>query len=348
MASATASEAERKSNQMSWRRHFAPRALALLLCGAACPVHMTAKLPPAPELFAAGVVSTSDDEFGGALAPDGSAFFFAKKTQATIRSSVIVLCVSYYRVGRWTTPEVASFSGRYKDFNPTFSPDGSKLFFVSNRPVGDRPKTDTDIWVVEKSGDGWGDPKNLGAPVNGEGYEYGCSATSDGTLYFSSAREGGKGGLDIYRSRMVDGKYAEPENLGDAVNGTNSEADPFVAPDGSYLLFTSRGRDDALVGGGAPYPRSDIYVSFNRDGKWTQAKNLGPRVNSAAEESSPSVSADGRYLFFTSERGFATIPMPKRLSYRELETRLHGPANGLGDIYRVDAAAAGIVESRAP
>src|SRR5215470_2128176 len=119
-------------------------ALMVLLCS---PLTLLARASLEPSLFAEGIISTADDEFGGAFAPDGQTFFFAKKTQSTLRSSVIVICFSTYRNGKWTPPQIAPFSGRYKDFNPALSPDGKKLFFISNRPIDEKPKRDTDIWM---------------------------------------------------------------------------------------------------------------------------------------------------------------------------------------------------------
>jgi len=146
-----------------------------------------------PMLFAPGVVSTADDEFGGTFTPDGQSFYFVKRTQSTLRSNLMVICVSHYRDGQWTEPEIASFSGKYKDLDPFVSPDGAKLFFVSTRPRNANPKRDTDIWYVEKLATGWGEPKNVGAPVNSEASELSCSVTRDGTLYFVSNRKGGLG-----------------------------------------------------------------------------------------------------------------------------------------------------------
>jgi len=64
-------------------------------------------------------------------------------------------------------------------------------------------------------------------------------------------------------------------------------------------------------------------------------KFLGPVINSNAEESNPWISHDGTILYFTSERNFISIPMKQKLDYSTLEKYLHGPANGLGDIYEV-------------
>ncbi len=289
---------------------------------------------PYPEIFGKNIISTDEDEFGATFTPDGNTVYFTKKSPSTLQSAVVVICYSQFVNGTWQEPRVAAFSGQYKDFNPCMSPDGSTLFFISDRPVGDNKKKDADIWFVEKTKDGWSQPKNIGAPINTDGWELGCSVTNDGTLYFSSTRDGKS--ADIYCSHFVNGTYQQPENLGDAINTPFYETDPFVAPDESYLLFVCTGRDDALTGDGAIYPRGDIYISFKKDGKWTTAKNIGAPVNSGAEESNPFVSADGKTLFYTSEKNFVTMPMDTSFNYDDLENHLHSPANGLGDIYEIE------------
>lgn len=290
----------------------------------------------APRIFAEGVISTSDDEFGGTFTPDGRDFYFTKRSPATTSRPLFVICVSHFRNGSWGTPEVASFSGLYPDFSPTISPDGSKLFFTSFRSADGKIKGDTDIWFVKKTANGWSRPENPGAPVNSDASEQNSSVTADGTLYFSSTRSSGKGSFDIYRSRFIDGKYAEPENVGDAINTDAAEAHPYVSPDEGFLIFTSIGRPEINLSGGFPYARGDLYISYRKNGVWSRAVNLGPKINSIAAESNPSVSPDGKYLFFTSERGFVNIPMPRRLTMREFERKLHSTLNNSGNIYQID------------
>lgn len=336
------------------RKRAAGATLAVLCCIGCLPLladarpmapYATKSKLTQPRMFGRGVISTEDDEIGGAFTPDGRDFYFAKRTPGTILSSLIVICVSHYSKGKWSRPRIAPFSGRYIDFGPSISPDGSKLFFTSIRPAEGKSAPDPDIWVVEKNRAGrWSQPRNLGAPVNSAGPDQYASVASDGTIYFSSVRPDGKGSLDIYRSRFVNGKYTEPENLGDAINTDAPETQPYIAPDQSFLLFASTGRPDSPVGPGSPYPRSDIYISFNRNGKWTQARRLGSRVNTITTESNPLVTPDGKYLFFTSERNFTSIPMGKKLRYRELRRLLHQTGNGLGDIYQIDLSAAGVTE----
>jgi hypothetical protein len=189
--------------------------------------------------------------------------------------------------------------------------------------------------VTEKTGGGWGEPKNVGPPVNSKGSEWYPTVAASGTIYFGSDREGGKGRTDIYRSRLVNGKYAEAENLGDAVNTQFNEFEPLIAPDESFMIFMAGGRPEGRGG-------LDLYVSYNRDGAWTKPANLGDKINSAGNEYSPTISPDGKYFFWTSTRNFADKPLARRLNYQELMSNLRGPRNGLGDIYQIDLAALGI------
>jgi len=287
--------------------------------------------PVTPTIVGAGVISTSLDETAAVFSPDGKACYFAIKSPSTISANVMVICESHLNNGKWSEPKIASFSGRFKDFSPSISPDGNKLFFVSNRPVNGKPAVD--LWMVERKENGWGEPVNVGEPVNtAAAWELGCSMTNDGTLYYSSS--GTDGNFDIYYSKWVDGKFEAPVRLDDSINSEVSETNPFIAPDASYLLFVSTGRADVKNDG---YPRADIYVSFFKDRKWTVAKNAGSSINSDAEESSPSVSRDGRKIYFTSERNFIAMPVTPKLDYKTLQKNLNGLTNGLGNIYEVPA-----------
>jgi Tol biopolymer transport system component len=285
-----------------------------------------------PTLFAEGLISTGDYESHPAFTPDGATLYFLKSAPSF---NFWCIVVSRFRSGRWGEPEVAPFSGRHSDADPFITPDGSRLYFISDRPAPGKASDDLDIWVVEREGEGWGEPKNLGPPVNSERNEWFPTLTRDGTLYFGSERPGGLGGTDLYRARLVDGKYAEPENLGPSVNTKFGEFEPLVSQDESLLLFAATGRPEGRGG-------FDLYVSRRREGKWAQARSLGDVVNTAATEFAPKVSPDGNYLFFTSTRGFADAPRPEKLTYQGLINRIRSAGNGLGDIYQVGFSALGL------
>lgn len=282
---------------------------------------------PAPEVFAPGVISTADFESHPAFTHDGATLYFLKDAP---NFSFWTIVVSRFRNGKWESPSVVPWSGRYRDADPFITADGQKFYFISDRPVDGKPKDDLDIWVMNREGDHWSAPQHLDAPVNSSGNEWFPTVASDGTLYFGSDREGGLGRTDIYRCRIVDGKYAPAENLGDAVNSKFDEFEPLIAPDQSFLIFMSAGRPEGKGGG-------DLYTSVFRDGKWQPAQNLGEPINSRALEISPKISPDGRWFFFTSSRGaFVGKPFDKQMTTDEFMQVLHGPGNGLGDIYQVD------------
>jgi Tol biopolymer transport system component len=285
-----------------------------------------------PELYAEGTLSTRENELNAAFSPDGRTVYFTIKAGDGSRLAVIVES-RIQPNGGWSSPEVVSFSGQYADYDPLVSPDGSKLFFISNRPPkGQEPRRDLDIWVVDRAGSGWGAPRNLGAPVNTGGDELYPSVASDGTLYFSSCgRADSRGRCDIYRSRFREGRYLEPENLGDAVNTAASETDAFIAPDQSYLVFAAYGRPDAIGDG-------DLYASTFRAGAWSAPALLGRQINTTAREYCPIVSPDGQYLYFTSQRGFTDQPQQRPLTFARLSESLRALHNGFGNIYRIPVA----------
>ena len=112
--------------------------MLLILSAAAVVAFGPLRPPPRPELVGPGVISTPDDEFGFALTPDGKTAYFVKRTPTTNTRPRSTICVSRLRGGRWSEPEVASFSGTYNDVGAAVSPDGRRLVFASDRPsVGD-------------------------------------------------------------------------------------------------------------------------------------------------------------------------------------------------------------------
>jgi len=283
-----------------------------------------------PVLFAPGVVSTGADELNAVFAPDGREFLFSIKTPDRARHTL--LSMRWLEDG-WTAPQVLPFSGRYADADPAFAPDGSGVLFISMRPPEGEgpPREDWDLWVVERTASSWGEPRNFGAPINTDEMEVYPSVAADGTLYFSSGRPGGLGRNDLYRSRFVDGSWTEPENLGAPINTEFSEGDLCVAPDQSFIVFVSSGRPDSLGAG-------DLYVSFRaEDGTWSPAINLGEEINSRWTEYCPSLSPDGKYLFFTSYRVIRDEPSATPLTYDEIQRAYSVPQAGMGDIYWVDA-----------
>lgn len=278
------------------------------------------------EMIGEGVVSTPDDEFGGTLAPDGKTLYFDKTVPAHY---LYVLCESKFVNGKWDKPEVLPFSGLYRDSDPVLSPDGETMFFASDRPVTPKAADERrfQIWQVEKMNREWSNPTLVPGAINTEGSQVFASVTNDGTMYFTSSRK--TGNYDIFRSKLVDGKHEEAEDLGPNINGAGiASLEAWIAPDESYLLIGSFGRE-----GG--YGNSDLFVSFNENGVWSKPVNLGPIVNTSAREYSPRVTADGEWLYFASEKGMPYDKMEQPLTYQQFEDGMKSIRNGLGNIYRV-------------
>jgi Tol biopolymer transport system component len=309
------------------RRFAATCAFAAASAGAAVP-------PPATlTLLAPGVISTGDIEFAPAFEADGKTVYFCKGSPGMKR--VMWIVVSRLRDGVWTKPEIAPFSGRYSDIDPTFSPDGKQLFFASTRPTeGTEPRTDFDLWVVERRGSSWGEPRSLGAPVNSSGSESTTSVTADGTLYFASAgRDGGRAGRRLFRSRLVDGRYQTPEPLPPPIDAGEEESNQYLLADGSYMIFLSK-RPGAK--------ETALFLSRpKKDGGWTEPVNPGEPWNAEYGPYTPLVSPDGKTLYFSSQKGvFDRLPV-EAMSYEKFLDTIRNPGNGVGDIYSmpVDALA---------
>lgn len=243
-----------------------------------------------PERFAPGVVSTEKSELNSVFSTDGSEFYF------TIQSGPMKwnIMVMKREKDRWSKPEPASFSGQFSDVDLFITADGQKLFYCSNRPLEEKgaAKKDFDIWMVERKGDGWSKPRNLGAAVNSNDSEFYPSLTKDGTLYFQAQRPDSRGAKDIYRSRPLDGKYETIENIGDAINSDLFEGDALISPDEDYLIFS--------VDRSGGFGQGDLYISFrDANGSWTAPRNMGDKINSAYHENCPILTPDGKFLFFT-------------------------------------------------
>ena len=84
--------------------------------------------------------------------------------------------------------------------------------------------------------------------------------------------------------------------LGPEINTERGEYNAMISPDGDYIIFTSHGFEDH-------YGAGDLYISFRKeDGNWAQSINMGPTINTEFFEYCPSVSPDGKYFFFTSNK----------------------------------------------
>jgi Tol biopolymer transport system component len=248
------------------------------------------------ELVAEGTLSTAANEYNPSLSPDGRTLVFAR-SEPEFRNARIL--VSHLRDGRWSPAQPIVFTDpRYSDTDPTFSPDGNTLYFISNRPAPDRDsaRADLDIWRVRRVQGGWGTPEHLGDAVNSRAQELGPTWHA-GSLYFASSRGGRARMLDIYRSREGATGFGPAEAL-DGVNTEASDSDPEFSRDGQTLLFWS----DRAGGRG----QADVYASRRTAEGWSTARLLEGEINSSGFDFTPSFSPDGGWIYFASMRQDST------------------------------------------
>ena len=247
--------------------------------------------PPAP--FALDIVSTHRFQHGAiAFSPDGTeAYWSTELALPDSGYSYGMIVFSHVVNGRWSEPAPAPFSRLgWSDDVPIFAPDGERLYFLSARPTGTEEGRQAErIWYMNREPGGWSEPQIIEGGPNTLDLHWLFSVAADGSIY-------SPGDGDIWVSRLVDGVYQAPENLGAPVNSDANEGAPYVAPDQSYLIFM-RVRHAENIGD------IDLWISFRDETSgWTVPVNLGQPVSSEAHEICPIVSPDGRYLFFNSNR----------------------------------------------
>ena len=251
--------------------------------------------PYAPKFFAPLKKLT---RFGLAISDDNRECYFAVAFNDNAGFREEIRFTQLGSDGNWTKPKpLLPEEKKYKYVDPHFSPDGKQLYFIYTKPLNatkapKRPRFD--IWHVQRNGKGWSEPINVGLPIStNEAEEYFVSLTSEKKMFFSSNRVD-RNNFDLYSARLgKNGQYEKPQPLMGSVNTDKYEADVFVAPDESYIIYSSSGREDGRGQG-------DLYVSFKDSaGNWSAGKNLGDQVNSKQQEFAPAISRDQKALFFS-------------------------------------------------
>ena len=240
-------------------------------------------------VFGQGIISTDNYEFAITFSPEMDELFFTRRKPGEENE----IYTMRLQGGKWSEPEAAFFStARGWDFEPHISPKGDMLYFGSTRPLDDTAApTGMHQWYSKKNADGWGPPAPLEKPF-AERFVMYVTSSANGTLYFTSGEEGARpedGG--IYYSIKEGDKFTDVKRMEKEISlpGTWT-AHPYIAPDESYIIYD--GKSDTGFGD------CDLYISFNRNGTWSEPVNLGPEINTDQCEMCASVSPDGKYLFF--------------------------------------------------
>jgi Tol biopolymer transport system component len=236
-----------------------------------------------PEMFAPGIVSHPDyfEHSAAVFSPDLSEVFWSAKLNGERYLKIYFMKMVN---GVWSERQVAPFclgSGNYDD--PVFSIDGKMLFFDNN----------DDIWFVERKGDGWSKPSLVTTLINSPGIEQMEAITRDGSIYFSrfNPQPNNYGTRnETYVSRMVNGIYEKPEKLDKTINSDDAdEMTIFVDPDERYMIIEAS-KDRSIC---------ELFISNkNNDNSWSERIKLP-----LGWARFPSMSPDGKYLFFMTRDG---------------------------------------------
>ncbi len=187
-------------------------------------------------------------------------------------------------------PLPSEVNHKKKQYFPVLTADNNTLIFTSLNEGEDE-----NIYSSTKTENKWSKPVSISTNINTPGNEGTCSISADGKIMVFTSCEGRKsfGSCDLYISKKENNVWSAPENLGAAVNSDYWDSQPSLSSDGSKLFFSS----ERPFGQG----RKDIWMSsLDPAGKWTKAVNLGKEINTAYDEVSPFIHANGTSLFFSS------------------------------------------------
>ncbi|PCH67450.1 MAG: hypothetical protein COC01_05875 [Bacteroidetes bacterium] len=165
--------------------------------------------------------------------------------------------------------------------------DNTMLVYVDDFGEGD-------IYISTLVDASWSSLISLGENINTDVHESSACVSPDGrTLYFSSERNGGKGGLDIYSSALTDtGTWGPAQNIGDNINTEYNEDAVFISNDGNTLYFSSSGHNS--IGG------YDVFSSTLIEGKWKKPENIGYPINTPFDDSFFVLNKEGNHGYYTS------------------------------------------------
>lgn len=182
----------------------------------------------------------------------------------------------------------------YNEGGQKISSDGNTMVFTGcNYPDG---LGSCDLYYAFYMDGQWSERQHFEAPINSSYWESApCFSADMKSLYFSSNRPGGFGGMDLYVSRYLGNqRWSEPQNLGPSINTAGDEMFPFLHFDNATFYFTSNGW--STIGG------SDIFVSRVLGDRFTTPVNMGYPVNTIDNESGLVVNTSGKLAYFSSDR----------------------------------------------
>ena len=301
---------------------------------AACGIADTA-LAADPQVFGPGVISGSANEASPVFTPDGKTVYFTRSN-----SSDNVILTSRHEGDAWSAPEIAPFSGQWRDLEAAMAPDGSYLVFASSRPLPDTGKQPDgfwggtlhvgrggNLWRVDKTATGWSTPKHLPAVVNRNGSTFGPSVTASGDLYFTDVYGDSKR-AHLYYATYKDGSYQPPEPM-PFTDERWSDVDETVSEDGSFMVFSSTRPP-------TPAQQMDLFIVFRgKDGYWGEPQHLPDSINHVGGIIEARLGPDGHTLYFTTAYE-VPVSYPKDAATAAASLRDMSWNDGNSNIWQVD------------
>ncbi|MFM7089859.1 MAG: OmpA family protein [Bacteroidota bacterium] len=251
-------------------------------------------------------INTNADEYFPFITNDQYLLLYTKRKNENKDEDLYIATSDENREWSNGSPFDNQINTIYNEGMSTLVRDGRTLYFTAcNRPGIMGP---CDIWTGQVQNGQVREVKAILDHPNSESWESQACISCDGrVLYFSSNRPGGLGGTDIWVSvKQKDGTWSNPSNLGAPINTDKDEESPFISNDGNRLFFSSTGH----IGFGG----QDIFMStFDKYRGWSNAFNLGPKINSPFEELGFVLTADGLSGYFASDRpgGFGGMDIYK-------------------------------------
>jgi hypothetical protein len=200
-------------------------------------------------------INSVEWELTHCVSADGLELYFGSERAGGIGHMDLWISTRSTIDGEWGEPVnmgmIVNAPDPYEDMGPSISSDGLELYFQSSRPGGEGAG---DIWVTKRStkNDPWGEPENLGSPVNTAGWDYNPSLSSDGLeLYFAigPADEVEPTELAVAKRETKDDPWGVPTKLGPVVNNWACQDTPWISSDGLLLMYTDFWLCDPRPGG---------------------------------------------------------------------------------------------------
>lgn len=282
-----------------------------------------------PELFAPGIIADIHREHSATkFSPHGKEVFWNRVINEGSSSRIDIILHMKLENGIWSEPELAPFNNGLFNHLSSISPDGNRIYFTSSARTEPDGKFKSSSWIVDKTENGWGEPRLNNLIPDWEYLVGACQKTKSGNIYFQSNNvQNVDLGIGFLRSKFINGKYQEPEVLSKSINSEYLDYAFYVDPDEKFIIFSS-----VRPGG---FTETDLYICYYNqdDDSWSEAINLGEKINTVGDDftSWAHISPDGKYLFFVAAKKINIDGEINKYTYAEIIIN-----NGFGKIYWVN------------